>query len=206
MTWLWVVAAVQLALAWALFQLGAESAAVALTLALSAVGALGGAHAALDGRRATSQADLSPQRSCSLSTMKTSLGAQPPSGVASSSAEQPSSCSSSMRWSHSQSSPAKSARTATPRIAFSKGQPPCYMMRTPAPGSQLSSKSSNSLTVVGIGAPSCVRATDKMVPFMATVTLGKPRPPDRSDSYIREVRITVKVAPRTGENPNYSEI
>ena len=40
MTWLWVVAAVQLALAWALFQLGAESSAVALTFALSAVGAL----------------------------------------------------------------------------------------------------------------------------------------------------------------------
>ena len=40
MSWLWMVAALQLALAWALFELGAESAAVALTLALSAVGAL----------------------------------------------------------------------------------------------------------------------------------------------------------------------
>lgn len=40
MSWLWIVAAVQLVLARALFQLGSESAAVASTLALSAVGAL----------------------------------------------------------------------------------------------------------------------------------------------------------------------
>ena len=40
MSWLWMVAAAQLVLAWALFQLGSESAAVALTLALSAVDAL----------------------------------------------------------------------------------------------------------------------------------------------------------------------
>ena len=40
MSRLWLVVALQLVLAWVLFQRGAESAAVALTLALSAVGAL----------------------------------------------------------------------------------------------------------------------------------------------------------------------
>ena len=47
---------------------------------------------------------------------------------------QPSSCGSPMRWSQSQASPAKSSRTATPRIAFSNGQPSCDMMRTSALG------------------------------------------------------------------------
>ena len=42
MSRLWLVVALQLVLAWVLFQLGTESAAVALTLSLSAVGALRG--------------------------------------------------------------------------------------------------------------------------------------------------------------------